>query len=138
MAVETEEVAARLLAEFPAALASGQIVAYTSTGTVAAWLPITASTELLGVPAEDRRKVLEWANVSTGATDPEYGGDLNGLITVMMETFAYATELQNARRAHPADAARPRHDRQLQEIIAGAGEDISGVAGDAGGAPWAR
>ena len=71
--------------------------------TVAAWLPITAITELVGVPAEDRRKVLDWANAATGATDPEFGGDMTGLVTTMFEVFTYATELQNARRACPAE-----------------------------------
>jgi cholest-4-en-3-one 26-monooxygenase len=71
--------------------------------TVSAWLPITAITELVGVPAEDRRKIFDWANVATGASDPEYGGDLNALITTMMETFAYSTALQNERRARPAE-----------------------------------
>ncbi len=71
--------------------------------TVAAWLPITAITELVGVPAEDRRKVFDWANALVGATDPEFGGDLSGVVTTMMEVFAYATELQEARRKRPAE-----------------------------------
>ena len=71
--------------------------------TVAAWLPITAITELVGVPAEKRRKVFEWANAATGATDPEFGGDLSGMIGTMMEVFAYSAELQEERRARPAE-----------------------------------
>jgi cholest-4-en-3-one 26-monooxygenase len=69
--------------------------------TVAAWLPITAITELVGVPAEDRRKVFDWANAFVGATDPEFGGDLSGMVTTLVDFFAYATELQNDRRARP-------------------------------------
>jgi cholest-4-en-3-one 26-monooxygenase len=71
--------------------------------TVASWLPITAITELVGVPAEDRLKVLDWANGFVGASDPEFGGDLSGMLTIMMEVFAYATELQEDRRTSPAE-----------------------------------
>jgi cholest-4-en-3-one 26-monooxygenase len=71
--------------------------------TVAAWLPITAITELVGVPAEDRRKVFDWANQTAGATDPEFGGDLSGMVATMMEVFAYSAELQEDRRARPAE-----------------------------------
>src|ERR1700691_4886302 len=36
-------------------------------------------------------------------------------------------------RAPPADSPRPRPDRQLQQIVASAREDIDGITGDAGG-----
>ena len=71
--------------------------------TVAAWLPITAITELVGMPAEDRGKVFGWANALVGATDPEFGGDLSGVVATMMEVFAYSTEMQEARRKRPAE-----------------------------------
>jgi cholest-4-en-3-one 26-monooxygenase len=69
--------------------------------TVSGWLPITAITELVGVSADDRRRVFEWANRLTGSTDPEYGGSFDALVTAAIEVFTFGTELQAERRLHP-------------------------------------
>src|SRR5262249_7091673 len=42
---------------------------------VSAELPLSVIVELVGVPREDRRKVLDWTNVMIAFDDPEYGGD---------------------------------------------------------------
>jgi cholest-4-en-3-one 26-monooxygenase len=70
---------------------------------VAAELPLVAIAELLGVPVEDRRKIFDWSNRMVGANDPEYGTSLAEGQTAMMELYAYAHELAEARRSDPRD-----------------------------------
>ena len=70
---------------------------------VAAELPLLAIAELLGVPAEDRRKIFDWSNRMVGANDPEYGATPEEAMSAMAELYEYAHGLAEARRVDPRD-----------------------------------
>jgi cytochrome P450 len=70
---------------------------------VACELPVIAICELLGVPVEDRGKILEWSNAMVGLDDPEYADDSNQGPLAAMELAMYAQELSERRRAEPRD-----------------------------------
>jgi cholest-4-en-3-one 26-monooxygenase len=71
---------------------------------IAAELPLQVIVELVGVPTEDRRKVLEWSNKMIGFDDPEYGGadEMIGKMAAA-ELFMYANELAEERLQRPKD-----------------------------------
>ena len=70
---------------------------------VACELPVVAICELLGVPVEDRGKILEWSNAMVGLDDPEYSDDTNRGPLAAMQLAMYAQELSETRRADPRD-----------------------------------
>jgi cytochrome P450 len=76
---------------------------------VAAELPLMAIADIIGVPDEDRHKLLDWSNRTIGGSDPEYQdedtGDDHGATyeTAMIEMAMYAHELTERKRAVPAD-----------------------------------
>jgi cytochrome P450 len=70
---------------------------------VAAALPVMAICELLGVPAEDTGRIVEWSNAMIGMDDPEYAGDPHASAAAAMQIGMYAHELAEARRAAPRD-----------------------------------
>ena len=70
---------------------------------VAAELPVIAICELLGVPVEDRAKIVAWSNTMIGMDDPEYAGDPTAPVVAAMQIGAYAHELAERRRAEPRD-----------------------------------
>jgi cytochrome P450 len=89
--------------------------------------PLLNLADLLGVPAADRRMLLDWTNRVIGYQDPDYGdtdyGDTDygdpghGQVTLgpdgkpvnprspamLADMFAYAQQLAVHKRAHPAD-----------------------------------
>jgi cytochrome P450 len=74
--------------------------------------PLTNLAELMGVPESDRHLLLEWTNRVIGYQDPEHaqvvrdehGRPLNPRSPAMLaEMFAYAGELADHKRRHPAD-----------------------------------
>jgi cytochrome P450 len=70
---------------------------------VACELPVIAICELLGVPVEDRGKIVEWSNAMVGLDDPEYADDSNRGPLAAMQLAMYAQELSERRRADPRD-----------------------------------
>lgn len=74
--------------------------------------PLTNLAELMGVPAADRHLLLEWTNRVIGYQDDEHadvvrdvdGTPINPRSPAMLgEMFAYAGELAEHKRRHPAD-----------------------------------
>src|SRR6185369_197916 len=70
---------------------------------VACELPVIAICELLGVPVEDRGKIVAWSNAMVGMDDPEYADDPSGGPLAAMQLAMYAQELGERRRADPRD-----------------------------------
>ena len=72
---------------------------------VAAELPLQVIAELIGIPVADRRKLFDWTNRLIGIDDPEFAASDDGLDArvAMVEMFAYAHELAEARRREPRD-----------------------------------
>jgi cytochrome P450 len=70
---------------------------------VASELPVIAICELLGVPVEDRGKIVEWSNAMVGMDDPEYADDPSAGPMAAMQLAMYAMELAERRRQEPAD-----------------------------------
>jgi cytochrome P450 len=75
-------------------------------------LPLQNLADLLGVPAADRRLLLEWTNRVIGYQDPEHGKvvtDADGRPinprspAMLADMFGYAEELADRKRAEPAD-----------------------------------
>ena len=67
---------------------------------VAAELPLQAIADLLGVPKEDRRKLLDWSNQMLAADDPEYGGQPE---VAAAEILGYAMEMADDRLKNPKE-----------------------------------
>ncbi len=70
---------------------------------VSAELPLRVIVELLGVPQEDRHKVLDWSNKMIGFDDPEYQADPIVAQMAAAELYMYAHELAERRLAEPKD-----------------------------------
>jgi len=70
---------------------------------VAAELPVVAICELLGVPYEDRGRIVAWSNALVGADDPEYADDPSQAPVAAMQLAMYAHELAETRRREPKD-----------------------------------
>jgi cytochrome P450 len=65
--------------------------------------PLAIICEMMGIPAEDHRKVFEWTNVILGVGDPEFTDSYEKLLTTALEINAYAQALGEDRRANPRD-----------------------------------
>jgi cytochrome P450 len=74
--------------------------------------PLTNLAELMGVPASDRHLLLRWTNRVIGYQDPEHADDVRDergrpvnprSPAQLAEMFAYAGELADHKRRHPAD-----------------------------------
>ncbi len=70
---------------------------------IAAELPLQVIVELLGIPLEDRHKVLDWSNKMIGFDDPEYQTDPLVAGMAAAELFLYANSLAEARQRAPRD-----------------------------------
>jgi len=70
---------------------------------VASELPVQVICELLGIPVEDRGKIVGWSNAMVGMDDLEYADSAADGPIAAMQLYAYASELQAARRERPAD-----------------------------------
>jgi cholest-4-en-3-one 26-monooxygenase len=66
-------------------------------------LPVQVICELLGIPQEDRDRIVAWSNAMVGMDDPEYAASAADGSLAAMELCAYASELAAARRAAPRD-----------------------------------
>lgn len=69
---------------------------------IAVDLPAYAICTLLGVPEQDRRKVVDWTNALV-SQDAEYSTGANSLADAMANLEAYALELAEVRRRDPGD-----------------------------------
>lgn len=70
---------------------------------VAAELPVQVICELLGIPLEDRARIIQWSNAMVGMDDPEYSSDITEPQQAAFQLYAYAFELAALRRAEPRD-----------------------------------
>jgi cytochrome P450 len=70
---------------------------------VAAELPLQAIAELLGVPQEDRHRLLAWADATLDYDDRELGQVSERSQQAAAEMFEYGSELLRAKAACPAD-----------------------------------
>jgi cholest-4-en-3-one 26-monooxygenase len=70
---------------------------------VATELPLQAIAELVGVPLEDRQRIVEWGNQLVGIDDPDHQGDLSVQLAAFTEMTEYAAGLRRQRRADPRD-----------------------------------
>jgi cholest-4-en-3-one 26-monooxygenase len=71
--------------------------------SISAELPLRVIVELVGVPLEDRHRVLRWSNEMLGYDDPEYQVDPATPQIAAAELFMYANELAADRLANPRD-----------------------------------
>jgi cholest-4-en-3-one 26-monooxygenase len=71
--------------------------------SISAELPLRVIVELVGVPLEDRHRVLRWSNEMLGYDDPEYQLDPATPQIAAAELFMYANELAADRLANPRD-----------------------------------
>jgi cholest-4-en-3-one 26-monooxygenase len=70
---------------------------------IAADLPIRMISELLGIPDEDHKQVLDWTNRTFGHEDPEYSTGPEDYGKALEEIFAYGMALIGDRRKNPRD-----------------------------------
>jgi cytochrome P450 len=69
---------------------------------VAAELPLQAVAQLVGVPQQDRHRLLEWANVTLDYEDREVGEATARTQQASAEMFAYGAGLLELKRREPA------------------------------------
>jgi cytochrome P450 len=70
---------------------------------VAAELPLQVIVEMIGVPIEDRRMVLDWSNTMMAYDDPEFQVSEDVGRRAAMEMYAYANQLAVERKKNPRD-----------------------------------
>lgn len=70
---------------------------------VACELPVRVICELLGIPAEDRGRVVAWSNAMVGMDDPEYAASEADAHLAAMQLYAFANDLAETRRRKPRD-----------------------------------
>ena len=70
---------------------------------IASELPAQVICELIGIPTEDRGKIVAWSNAMVGIDDPEYALSTGDAPLASMQLYAYASELARARRSAPRD-----------------------------------
>lgn len=70
---------------------------------ISAELPILVICELLGVPAEDRHKILHLSNRIAGSEDPEFFVGEDQMAEAQAEMFAYSRWLAEQRMAAPGN-----------------------------------
>lgn len=73
-------------------------------GDLAAELPLLVLADLLGVPREDRGRLLAWSNNLVGFDDPDFGGgDVSRYHATFTDAFKYALALAADKRRHPGN-----------------------------------
>jgi len=70
---------------------------------ISAELPLRVIVELMGVPSEDRHKVLDWSNKMIGFDDPEYQTDQMTAAMAAAELFMYSNALAEERQRSPRE-----------------------------------
>jgi cytochrome P450 len=70
---------------------------------IAAALPLQIICDMMGIPREDNKRILELTNVILGVGDPEYVQTMEELMGAGMELFQYGLALAEDRAANPRD-----------------------------------
>ncbi|HEV3226830.1 MAG TPA: cytochrome P450 [Acidimicrobiales bacterium] len=70
---------------------------------VAARLPLDIICQMMGIPEEDERMIVERTNIILGGGDPEYGGTIQASFQAGWELWEYAQKLGEDRLADPRD-----------------------------------
>jgi cholest-4-en-3-one 26-monooxygenase len=70
---------------------------------VSAELPLQVIAELMGIPADDRRKIFDLSNRLIGFDDPEFQGSLDDGRQAAAEMWLYAHQLATARKGGDGD-----------------------------------
>lgn len=70
---------------------------------VAAELPLQAAASLLGVPQQDRARLIEWADATLDHDDRDLGGTSDRAAAAAAAMFEYGAALIEDRRAAPGD-----------------------------------
>ena len=70
---------------------------------IAAALPLQIICDMMGIPREDNKRILELTNVILGVGDPEYVSTMEELMGAGMELFQYGLALAEDRAANPRD-----------------------------------
>ena len=111
---------------------------------VAAELPLMAIAEIVGVPQEDRDKLLDWSNRTVGGADEEYqsdtpkeapddlgiAGEFTDSESAMVEMAMYAHELTDRKRAEPADDLWTRLTEAVVTMEDGSRHELSEIERD--------
>jgi cytochrome P450 len=71
--------------------------------TMTMQIPILVFATMLGAPREDAHKLLEWTNVMSGQTDPDYVPEPGVVDRTRREVFEYFGRITEERRARPTD-----------------------------------
>ncbi|GLZ32398.1 putative cytochrome P450 [Lentzea sp. NBRC 105346] len=70
---------------------------------IAAKLPLPVIADMLGMPSEDRAKLVTWSNKILGWSDPQYVDQRSDATAAAMEMIQYSTELAARKRVEPGD-----------------------------------
>lgn len=111
---------------------------------VAAELPLMAIAEIVGVPQEDRDRLLDWSNRTVGGADEEYqsdtpkettedlgvAGEFTDSESAMVEMAMYAHELTDRKRAEPADDLWTRLTEAVVTMEDGSRHELSEIERD--------
>ncbi len=89
---------------------------------VASHLPAYAISELLGVPEEDRGRIIHWTNQISGRSDPEFSEGPDAPLIAATELYEYAGTLAAARRIDPRDDIVTRLITEVDDDALGAHE----------------
>jgi len=89
---------------------------------VASPLPAYAISELLGVPEEERPRIIHWTTQISGRSDPEFSDGPDAPTVAATELYQYATELADERRADPRDDIVTRLITEVDDDALGAHE----------------
>jgi len=89
---------------------------------VASSLPASAISEILGVPQEERDRIIHWTNQISGRSDPEFSDGPDAPLIAATELYEYATELADQRRVDPRDDIVTRLITEVDDDALGAHE----------------
>ncbi|MEL6893900.1 MAG: cytochrome P450, partial [Actinomycetota bacterium] len=89
---------------------------------VAAALPLEIICDMMGIPAEDYRRIFQWTNTILGVGDPDFVTSYDDLMAHSLEMFTYAQELGQSRRDDPQD--------DITSVMMSATLDGDGVDGE--------
>ncbi|MEQ8839892.1 MAG: cytochrome P450 [Acidimicrobiales bacterium] len=106
--------------------------------SIAAELPLMAIAEIVGVPQEDRDKLLDWSNRTVGGSDEEYQtrkaepgeGDFNDSESAMIEMAMYAHQLTDRKRSEPGDDLWTRLTEAVVTMEDGSRHELSEIERD--------
>jgi cholest-4-en-3-one 26-monooxygenase len=95
---EVLELQARRIVQDAVAAGAGNFV-----DQVASQFPLEVIGDMLGIPADDRRKIFDWTNQMTGADDADLARADNDPQAAALEVLMYSMGLAADRKANPRD-----------------------------------